>query len=65
MSEERAKKFRTGDVSQPRSGGSADWSCWLFGNLLQPIRNTSQIWVATRRQWRREMLAVFFGLFNC
>ena len=47
-SEKRAQKFFTDDVSLPRSG-----KCfWLVGNLLQPIRSTSQIWVVTRHQNR-------------
>ena len=28
----------------------ADWSCRL-GNLIQPIRSTTQIWVVTRHQY--------------
>ena len=27
-----------------------DWSC-LVGNLIQPIRSTTQIWVVTRHQY--------------
>ena len=30
-------------------GSASDWSCCV-GNLIQPIRNTTQIWVVTRHQ---------------
>ena len=58
----------------PDFGSASDWSCRVE-NFLQPIRSTTQIWVVTRHQygisafvsqwWRREMLAVFLGLFCC
>ena len=31
-------------------GSASHWSCRV-GNLLQPIRSTTQIWVVTRRQY--------------
>ena len=31
-------------------GSASDWSCCV-GNLIQPIRNTTQIWVVTRHQY--------------
>ena len=34
----------------PDLGSASDWSC-CEGNLLQPIRNTTQIWVVTRHQY--------------
>ena len=33
----------------PNLGSATDWSCHE-GNLLQPIRSTTQIWVVTRHQ---------------
>ena len=50
MSEERAQKFHTDDVSLPRSGSASKWSCRV-ANLLQPIRSVSQIWVVVRHQY--------------
>ena len=29
---------------------ASDWSCWM-GNLFQPIRSTTQIWVETHYQY--------------
>ena len=49
-SKERAQKFHTDDVSLLRSRSGFDWSC-LVGNVLQPIRGSTQIWVATRHQY--------------
>ena len=34
----------------PDLGSASDWSCRLW-NLLQPIRNTTQIWVVIRHQY--------------
>ena len=34
----------------PDLGSASDWSCCLW-NLLQPIRNATQIWVVTRHQY--------------
>ena len=34
----------------PDLGSASDWSCRLW-NLLQPIRNTTQIWIVTRHQY--------------
>ena len=34
----------------PDLGGASDWSCRV-GNLFQPIRSTTQIWVVTRHQY--------------
>ena len=34
----------------PDLGSASDWSCRV-GNLIQPIRSTSQIWVVTRHQY--------------
>ena len=31
-------------------GSASDWSCHL-GNLIQSIRNTTQIWVVTHHQY--------------
>ena len=31
-------------------GSASDWSCRV-GNLIQPIRSTTQIWVVTRHQY--------------
>ena len=57
----------------PDFGSASDWSCRME-NFLQPIRSTTQIWIVTRHQygilafvsqwWRREMWAVFSGLFS-
>ena len=42
-SEDRARKFHTGEVLLHRP-----WLCfWLVENLLQPIRINTQIWVVT------------------
>ena len=34
----------------PDLGSASDWSCRV-GNLIQPIRRTTQIWVVTRHQY--------------
>ena len=34
----------------PDLGGASDWLCRV-GNLIQPIRSTTQIWVVTRHQY--------------
>ena len=34
----------------PDVGSASDWSCRV-GNLIQPIRSTTQIWVVTRNQY--------------
>ena len=34
----------------PYLDSASDWSCRV-GNLIQPIRSTSQIWVVTRHQY--------------
>ena len=39
----------------PDLGNASDWSC-LVGNLLQPIRSTTQIWVAKRHQYGNSAL---------
>ena len=49
-SEKRAQKFRTDDVSLVFAsvlsiGRSSE------GNLLQPIRSTTQVWLVTRHQY--------------
>ena len=44
------KKFHTDDVSLPRYG-SRFWLVVLQGNLLQPIRSTTQICVVTSSKW--------------
>ena len=46
-SEKRAQKFHTDDASYPYLSSASYWSC-LVGNLIQPIRSTTQIWVVTR-----------------
>ena len=46
-SEKRAQKFHTDNASLARS-----WKCfWLAGNLLPPIRGTTQIWGVTPHQY--------------
>ena len=34
----------------PDLGSASDWSCRV-GNLIQPIKSTTQIWVVTRHQY--------------
>ena len=34
----------------PDRGSASDWSCRV-GNLIQPIRSTTQIWVVTHHQY--------------
>ena len=43
----------------PNLGGASDWS-YREGNLFQPIRSTTQIWVVTRYQYGK----VGCGLFS-
>ena len=31
-------------------GSASDWSCWK-GNLLQPIRSATKVWVVTCHQY--------------
>ena len=50
LSEIQVQKFHTDDMSYPDLGSASDWSCHV-GNLLQPIRSTNQILVATRHQY--------------
>ena len=47
--EERAQKFHTDEAHYPDLGSASDWSCHV-GNLPQPIRSTTQIWVVRRHQ---------------
>ena len=64
----RLISLRTADVfSVVSSLPPIDWSCRV-GNLLQPIRSTTQIWVhfsdvisRGNHRWRREMSSVFSG----
>ena len=50
-SQKQMQKTHTDDVSLPRSrSASDDWS-YHMGNLLQPVRSTTQIWVVTRHQY--------------
>ena len=51
-SEGQAQKFHTDDVSLSMH---SDWS-HREGNLLQPIRSTTQIWAVTRLQYGISML---------
>ena len=51
-SEGQAQKFRTDDVSL---SVHSDWS-HREGNLLQPIRSTTQIWAVRRLQYGISML---------
>ena len=50
LSEKQVQKFHTDDMSYPDLGSASDWSCHV-GNLLQPIRSTNQILVATCHQY--------------
>ena len=53
-SEKRVQKFRADDVSLTRSVFSVsafDWVKQREGNLLQPIRSTTQILLVTRHQY--------------
>ena len=49
-SEEETQTFQTDDVHYPELGRAPDWSCRV-GNLLQPIRSTTQISVVKRHQY--------------
>ena len=44
----------------PDPGSASDWSC-RKKNLLQPIRNTTQIWVVTRHHYGISALVSFRG----
>ena len=46
-SEKRGQEFHSDDASLPRSGQGF----WFVENLIQPIRSTTQIWVATSHQY--------------
>ena len=51
MSQKWAPKIHTDDLSLPRScSASHDWS-YHKGNLLQPVRSTTQIWVVMCPQY--------------
>ena len=50
LSEKQVQKFHSDDMSYPDLGSASDWSCYV-GNLLQPTRSTTQIWVVTRHQY--------------
>ena len=39
----------------PDLGSASDWSCRV-GNLIQPIRSTTRIWVVTRHQYGISLL---------
>ena len=39
----------------PDLGSASDWSCRM-GNLIQPIRSSTQIWVVTRHQYGNSAL---------
>ena len=47
----------------PDLGSASDWS-YRVGNLFQPIRSTTQIWVVTRHQYgfftKKNFLTYFF-----
>ena len=45
----------------PDLGGASDWSCCM-GNLIQPIRSTTQIWVVTHHQY---LISVLLSLTKC
>ena len=50
-SEKQSQKFHTDDdYNYPDLVSASDWSC-LMGNLIQPIRSTTHIWVATCHQY--------------
>ena len=34
----------------PDLGSASDWLCYM-GNLIEPTRSTTQIWVVTRHQY--------------
>ena len=58
MFEKRVQKFHTDERHYPDLGSAFDWSCRV-GNLIQPIKSTTQIWVVTRH--RIEFLGSFLG----
>ena len=39
----------------PDLGSASDWSCHV-GNLIQPVRSTTQIWIVMRHQYRISVL---------
>ena len=45
----------------PDLGGASDWSCCM-GNLIQPIRSTTQIWVVMHHQY---LISVLLSLTKC
>ena len=51
-------------ASRSDLGSASDWSCRM-GNLIQPIRGTTQIWVVRRHQYGISALvsqtSLFFG----
>ena len=49
MSEKRVPKFILMTRHYPDLGSPSDWSCRV-GNLIQPIRSTTQLWEVTRHQ---------------
>ena len=49
-SEKRAQKFHTETCHYPDLDGASNWSCRV-GNLIQPIRSTTEIWIVTRHQY--------------
>ena len=51
MFEKRVQKFHTDERHYPDLGSASDWSCRV-GNLIQPIKSTTKIWVVTRHQYR-------------
>ena len=62
----QAHKFQLMTYHYPDLGSAFDWSRRL-GNLLQPIRSTTQIWVVTRHQYGISALVSltsFRGLFS-
>ena len=54
--ETRAEKFHTDDLPILRSGHCF----WLVGNILRPIRSTTQIWAVARHGYGQEFLCSFF-----
>ena len=44
-------------------GSASDWLCHM-GNLLQPIRSTTQIWVVTRHQYGISVLISQMSFFR-
>ena len=48
--EKQAQKFHTDVASLPDLGSASDWTCRV-GNLIQPIRSTTKIWVVMHHQY--------------